>query len=186
MHGVQRLKCRRGAFIFLRRGASLHANKCFCRRRGRLYTRWWFFTCFWSVNEAGCGSYGEPLKSYWHVILSSTAPLRLFSRRFLTLLSDRKSLLLCAACLPAWCPPLGFDTGGWSQALSQGSKDWQPFHFPAWAAQIKGHILNLCVDTPTVKRDGLVGRERATALTSQRGTARGGWRRHGREEEWNK
>lgn len=131
-----------------------------------LHTRLIFHLCFWSVNEARCGFYREPLKSYWHTLLSSTAPLRLFSHCFPTSLRDRKSLLLYAVCLPAQCPPFRFWHCRLSQPLSQGSKDWHPFHFPAWAAQIKGHFLNLCVDTPTVKRDGLVGPGWAAVLTS--------------------
>lgn len=79
---------------------------------------------------------------------------------------QKKSITLCSV-FARLVPSPRFWHWRLSQALSQGSKDWHPFHFPAWAAQIKGHILNLCVDTPTVKREGLVGWGRAAALSSQ-------------------
>lgn len=94
---------------------------------------------------------------------------------------QKKSITLCTV-FARLVPSPRFWHWRLSQALSQGSKDWHPFHFTAWAAQIKGHILNLCVDTPTVKRDRLVGQGRAAALSSQRE----GWRRWGCDEEWNK
>lgn len=110
------------AFIFICRGA-------YCMPK-HIFGDFFFHLCFWSVNEASRGCYGEPLKSYWHVILSSTTLLRLFSYRFPTLLSDRKSLLLCAVCLPARCPPLGFDTGGRARRFPRVLRTDIPFIFP--------------------------------------------------------
>lgn len=101
---------------------------------GRLHTSHLFFfpsyLSLWSVNEAIFVCY---LELHW--------PTEAVLHHFSTPLRDRKSPLPCRlGALPSVLT-LAVRT----RHFSQGSEDWHPFHFPAWAAQIKGHIFKpLC------------------------------------------
>lgn len=137
MHRVQRLKCGRwwnGGFHFSSPRCILHANECLCRpEEGCAQAIIFFFPsylCLWSVNEAIFVCY---LELHW--------PTEAVLHHFSTPLRDRKSPLPCRlGALPSVLT-LAVRT----RHFSQGSEDWHPFHFPAWAAQIKGHIFKpLC------------------------------------------
>lgn len=157
MHRVQRLKCGRwwnGGFHFSSPRCILHANECLCRPEEGCTQAIIFFPsylCLWSVNEAIFVCY---LELHW--------PTEAVLHHFSTLLRDRKSPL------PCWfgALPSVLTQAVRTRHFSQGSEDWHPFHFPAWAAQIKEHILNPCANTPAVRRDGFVGRSWAAVLTS--------------------
>lgn len=142
------------AFIFLRRGAYCMQMSVSADLRKAAHKPSFFFPsylCLWSVNEAIFVCY---LELHW--------PTEAVLHHFSTLLRDRKSPL------PCWfgALPSVLTQAVRTRHFSQGFEDWHPFHFPAWAAQIKGHILNPCANTPAVRRDGFVGRSWAAALTS--------------------
>lgn len=91
IHMVQRLKCQYGTVVFIffqfwGRGGSCTPDAEFTVVPLGLWMKP-------VVMES-------PPKSYWHIILSSTSPLRLFSFHVSTLHSDRK-LYYCVQCV---CP----------------------------------------------------------------------------------